>query len=66
MATPEPITDWSLTRLKENLIKIGAKVISHGRYFAFQMTEAAFPWQLFTDILRLITRLRPPSDPAAI
>jgi hypothetical protein len=25
MATPEPINDWSLTRLKEKLIKIGAK-----------------------------------------
>jgi hypothetical protein len=24
LATPEPIKDWSLTRLKEKLIKIGA------------------------------------------
>src|SRR5262245_36784601 len=31
-ATPEPIKDWSLTSLKEKLIKIGAKVVSHGRY----------------------------------
>src|SRR5580700_555534 len=30
LATPEPIKDWSLTSLKEKLIKIGAKVISHG------------------------------------
>jgi len=37
LATPEPIKDWSLTRLKEKLIKIGAKVVSHGRYVAFQM-----------------------------
>ncbi len=36
-ATPEPIKDWSLTSLEENLIKIGAKVVSHGRYIAFQM-----------------------------
>jgi hypothetical protein len=28
---PEPIKDWSLTSLKEKLIKIGAKVVSHGR-----------------------------------
>jgi hypothetical protein len=32
LATPEPIKDWSLTTLKEKLIKIGAKVVSHGRY----------------------------------
>jgi Transposase DDE domain group 1 len=39
LATPEPIKDWSLTSLKEKLIKIGAKVISHGRYVAFQMAD---------------------------
>jgi hypothetical protein len=26
LATPEPIKDWSLTSLRERLIKIGAKV----------------------------------------
>jgi hypothetical protein len=31
---PEPIKDWSMTTLKEKLIKIGAKVVSHGRYVA--------------------------------
>jgi hypothetical protein len=39
LATPEPIRDWSLTSLKEKLIKIGAKVVRHGRYVAFQMAE---------------------------
>jgi hypothetical protein len=29
LATPKPIKDWSLTTLKEKLIKIGAKVVSH-------------------------------------
>jgi Transposase DDE domain group 1 len=43
LATPEPIQDWSLTSLKEKLIKIGAKVVSHGRYVAFQMAEVAIP-----------------------
>ena len=41
LATPEPIKDWSLTSLKEKLIKIGAKVVSHGRYVVFQMAEIA-------------------------
>ena len=40
LATPEPIKDWSLTSLKEKLIKIGAKVASHGRYVAFQMARS--------------------------
>jgi hypothetical protein len=42
------------------LIKIGAKVVSHGRYVAFQMAEVAIPRSLFADILRLIAELRPP------
>ena len=63
LATPEPIKDWSLTSLKEKLIKIGAKVVSHGRYVAFQMAEVAIPRNVFADILRLIAELRPP--PAA-
>ena len=60
LATPEPIKDWSLTSLKEKLIKIGAKVVSHGRYVAFQMAEVAIPRTLFAHILRLIAELRPP------
>src|SRR4030088_1710700 len=39
LATSEPIKDWSMTTLKERLIKIGAKVVTHGRYVAFQMAE---------------------------
>lgn len=64
LATPESIEDWSLTTLKEKLIKIGAKVVSHGRYVAFQMAEVAISRHLFADILRLIAELRPPPDPA--
>ena len=64
LATPEPIKDWSLSSLKENLIKIGAKVISHGRSIAFQMAEVAIPRQIFQEILRLIAELRPKPPPA--
>ncbi len=60
LAIPEPIRDWSLTSLKEKLIKIGAKVVRHGRYVAFQMAEVAVPRRLFAEILRLIAELRPP------
>jgi hypothetical protein len=64
LATPEPIKHWSLTSLKEKLIKIGAKLVSHGRYVAFQMAEVAIPRSLFAEILQLIGELRPPPNPA--
>jgi len=63
LATPEPIKDWSLTSLKEKLIKIGAKVVRHGRYVIFQMAEVAVPRKLFEEILRLIDGLRPRAAP---
>ena len=62
--TPEPIKDWSLTSLKEKLIKIGAKVVSHRRYVVFQLAEDAIARQMFQDILRLIAELRPQPLPA--
>jgi hypothetical protein len=46
------------------LIRIGARIVSHGRYVAFQMAEVAVPRTLFGEILRLIADLRPPPDPA--
>ncbi len=54
------------TSLKDKLIKIGAKVGSHGRYVAFQMAEVAIPRQTFQDILRLIAELRPQPPPAPV
>jgi len=59
-----PCEDWSLTSLKEKLIKIGAKVVRHGRYVIFQMAEVAIPRQMFQEILRLIAELRPQPPPA--
>jgi hypothetical protein len=64
LATPEPIKDWSLTTLKDKLIKVGAKVVSHGRYVIFQMAEVAIARQVFQEILRLIAELRPQPPPA--
>jgi hypothetical protein len=36
---------------KEKLIKIGAKIVSHGRYVVFQMAEVAIPRNLFADMV---------------
>jgi len=59
LALPETVEQWSLTTLREKLVKIGAKIVSHGRYIVFQMSEVAIPRELFADILRRIDRLRP-------
>ncbi len=59
LALPEAVEHWSLTTLREKLIKIGAKVVRHGRYITFQMAEVAIPRTLFVEILRLIDGLRP-------
>jgi len=64
LAMPKAAQPWSLTSLREKLIKIGAKVISHGRYVTFQMAEVAVPRQMFGEILSLIARLRAPPAPA--
>jgi hypothetical protein len=64
LAMPKTAEPWSLTSLREKLIKIGAKVVSHGRYVTFQMAEVAVPRQMFADILGLIARLRAPPAPA--
>jgi Transposase DDE domain group 1 len=49
---------WSLTTLREKLVKIGARIVRHGRYIVFQLAEVAVPRALFTEILRRIERLR--------
>jgi hypothetical protein len=64
LVTPDAIKDWSLTSLREKLIKIGAKVVSHGRYVMFQMAEVAIPRDMFADILQRIADLR--SRPAPV
>jgi hypothetical protein len=64
LALPRSAEPWSLTSLKEELIKIGAKVVSHGRYVTFQMAEVAVSRHMFAEILSLIARLRAPLAPA--
>ena len=64
LTMPKAAEPWSLTRLRGKLIKVGAKVVSHGRYVTFQMAELAVSRQMFKEILMLIARLRAPPAPA--
>ena len=58
LAMPKAAEPWSLTSLREKLIKIGAKVVSHGRYVIFQLAEIAVSRHMFAEVLSLITGLR--------
>jgi len=59
LALPEEMESWSLTTIREKVVKIGAKVIAHARYGVFQMAEVAVPRDLFRRILDMIDDLRP-------
>jgi len=63
LALPEEVEHWSLTTLREKLVKIGARIVRHGRYVVFQLAEVAVPRVLFAEILRRIDRLRPRPPP---
>ena len=56
LALPRGVSHWSLTTLREKLIKIGAKVVHHARYITFQLAEVAVPRWLFRAILDRIRR----------
>jgi len=62
-ALPEAVKHWSPTSLKETLIKIGARTVTHDRYVTLQLAEVAVPTELFAEILRMIAELRRAADP---
>ena len=64
LALPRGIAHWSLTTLREKLVKIGAWMVRHGRYITFQMAEVAISARMFRKILAQIARLRAPPVPA--
>jgi hypothetical protein len=55
---PRAVRHWTLTTVREKLIKIGAKVVRQARRVIFQMAEVAIPRELFRAILEGIGRLR--------
>ena len=59
---PKPVRHWSLTTLREKLVKIGAKVVTHAKSVIFQLAEVAVPRTLFAAILTRIGQLRRACD----
>ena len=62
---PNEAAQWLLTTLREKLVKIGARIVRHGRYLVFQLAEVAVSRALFAAILYRIDRLRGPPLAAA-
>jgi DDE family transposase len=60
LALPQDVEHWSLTTLREKLVKIGAKVTRHAKYVTFQLAEVAVPRRLFAAILDRIAQLAIP------
>jgi len=60
LAVPRNARHWTLTTLREKLIKIGAKVTRHSKYVTFQLAEVAVPRALFAAILERVKRLAMP------
>ena len=58
LALPASVKHWTLTTLRNKLIKIGCKVVHHARRVVFQLAEVAIPRSLFALIRRRIERLR--------
>ena len=56
LALPASVKHWTLTTLREKLIKIGAKMVRHARYVTFQLAEVAIPRGLYRAILRRTRR----------
>ena len=55
----EAVSHWSMTTPRDRLVKIGAKIVRHGRSITFQTAEVMVPRALFQQILDGIATLRP-------
>jgi hypothetical protein len=65
LALPRDGEHWSLTTLREKLVKIGAKVTRHAKYVTFQLAEVAVPRRLFAAILDRVAQLAIPPPSAS-
>jgi len=58
LVLPNSIADWSLTSLRDRMIKIGAKAVRHARSIILQLAEVAVPRDLWTEMLATIAGLK--------
>ena len=53
------MVSWSLTSLKEKVIKVGARLVLHARRLIFQMAEVSLTRGMLAQILDRIRQLEP-------
>jgi hypothetical protein len=63
LALPDTVAQWSLSTLREKLVKIGARSVRHGCTAAFRLGKVAVPRALIAETLRRIEWLQPRSAP---
>jgi hypothetical protein len=59
LTLPEAVCHWPMTTLRDRLVKIGARIVRHGRSITFQMAEVMVPRTLFQQVLDAIAALQP-------
>jgi hypothetical protein len=58
LVLPTSIADWSLTSLRDRMIKIGAKAVRHARSIILQLAEVAVTGDLWAQMLATIAGLK--------
>jgi hypothetical protein len=49
LALPAEVSRWSMTMLRERLVKIGARIVRRGRSMIFQMADVMLPRRMFAQ-----------------
>jgi hypothetical protein len=53
-----------MTTLRDRLVRIGAKIVRHGRSITLQMADVMVPRAAFAETLTRIAQFRAPPAPA--
>ncbi len=54
LVLPEAVQHWSLTSLRDKLVKIGAEIITHARHLPIRMAAVAVAREVFHEIVQPI------------
>ena len=60
--TPDAVSHWSMTTLRDRLVKIGAKIVRHGRSITFQTAEVMASRDLPRDLVRISAGIEDEED----
>jgi hypothetical protein len=61
LALPTRVAAWSLTSLRQRLVKTGRRLIKHARYYSLLLAESHLTRRLFGNMLQKIAALPSPA-----